>query len=134
MNNMERKRIIVITPEERRYLQKLFGVSHVTVWNAVKFLKNNDIHKRIRKAAIERGNPPMVLAPEFATIYLTNREDADGAMTRYMVQTFENGAALEGNQDNGLVTVRNKRGEVKGEWQNPHISELKAIQEVAMSL
>ncbi|MDE6338856.1 MAG: hypothetical protein K2K97_03595, partial [Muribaculaceae bacterium] len=88
----------------------------------------------IRKFAIERGNPQMVLAPEFDTIYLTNRKDADGRMAEYMVQVFENGATLEGNRTTGLVTVRNTYGEVKGEWNNPRISELKAIQEVAMSL
>ena len=34
------------------------------------------LHKKIRKAAIERGNPQMVLTPEFEAIYITNREDA----------------------------------------------------------
>ena len=46
---MERKRIIVITPEERKYLQKMIGCSGVTVWEAVKYRKSNDIHKRIRR-------------------------------------------------------------------------------------
>ncbi len=131
---MERERIIVITPEENRFIQKAMNVSHVTVWEAVKYKKNNEIHRKIRKYAIERGNPQMVLSPEFDTIFLTNREDADKHITEYMVQTFENGATLEGNRSTGDITVRNKRGEVKGEWQNPHVSELKAIQEVAMSL
>ena len=131
---MERERIIAVTPEEAKYLAKLFEVSHVTVWAALKYKKDNLIHRKIRKAAIERGNPQMVLAPEFDTIYLTNHKDADGEMTEYMVQVFENGATLEVNRDTGLVAVRNKCGEVKREWQNPHISELKAIQEVAMSL
>lgn len=131
---MERKRIIVITPEESRYIQRAFKVSKVTVWQAVKYVKNNDLHKKIRKFAIERGNPQMVLAPEFDTIYLTNREDADKGMTQYMVQTFENGATLEGNRSTGLVTVRNRRGEVKGEWHNPRVSELEDIQQMAMSL
>ena len=131
---MERKRIIVITPEERKYLQKMIGCSGVTVWEAVKYRKSNDIHKRIRKAAIERGNPQMVLTPEFEAIYITNREDADKGMTRYMVQPFENGAALEGNFSTGLVVIRDKRGEVRGEWQSPRLTEIAAIQEVAMSL
>ncbi len=131
---MERKRIIVITPEERKYLQKMIGCSGVTVWEAVKYRKSNDIHKRIRKAAIERGNPQMVLTPEFEAIYITNREDADKGMTRYMVQPFENGAALEGNFSTGLVVIRDKHGEVRGQWQNPKMSEIAAIQEVAMSL
>lgn len=54
---MERKRIIATTPEEAKYLARLFNVSSVTVWSALKYRKSNDIHKRIRKAAIERGNP-----------------------------------------------------------------------------
>ena len=131
---MERKRIIVVTPDEHKYLMKLFGCSDVTVYEAVKYRKNNLLHKKIRKVAIERGNPQMVLAPEFETIYITNRADADKEMSRYMVQTFENGATLEGNLTTGLVVIRDKRGEVKGQWDSPKISELMAIQEVAQSL
>ncbi len=131
---MERKIIIVITGEESRYIQKVLQVSTTTVWHAVKYIRNNDIHKKIRKFAIERGNSQMVFAPEFDTIFTTNHEDADGEMTEYMMQVFENGATLEGNRSTGLAAVRNKRGEIKGECQNLHISELKAIQEVAMNL
>lgn len=131
---MERKRIIVVTPEEAKYLARLFSVSHVTVWAALKYRKSNLIHKKIRKAAIERGGQQMVLAPEFDTIYITNREDADKNMTRYMVQFFQNGATIEGNFKTKLVVIRDKNGEVKGEWNDPKMSEIKAIQEVAMSL
>lgn len=131
---MERKRIIVITPQERDYLMKLFGCCDVTVYEAVKYRKDNPLHRKIRKAAIERGNPQMVLAPEFDTIYITNRADADKGMTRYMVQTFENGATLEGNLTTGLVVIRNKRGEIKGQWDSPKLSKIAAIQEVAQSL
>ena len=131
---MERKRIIVVTPEETRYLARLFNVSSVTVWAALKYRKSNLIHKKVRKAAIERGGQQMILAPEFETIYITNRADADKGMSRYMVQTFENGATLEGNLTTGLVVIRDKRGEVKGQWDSPKISELMAIQEVAQSL
>lgn len=131
---MERQRIIVITPEERDYLMKIFRCSDVSVYDAVKYRKDNPLHKKIRKAAIERGNPQMVLAPEFDTIYLTNRADADGSMRRYMVQTFRNGATLEGCLSTGLVEVRDSRGAVKGQWQSPKVTELAAIQEVAMSL
>ncbi len=52
---MERKRIIVVTPEEAKYLARRFGVSGVTVWAALRYRKSNLIHKKIRKAAIERG-------------------------------------------------------------------------------
>lgn len=131
---MERKRIILITPEENRYIQKAMNVSHVTVWEAVKYRKSNEIHRKIRKFAIERGNPQYVIAPEFDTIYLYNREDADDKKSYYMMQTFGNGATLEGNFATGVVTVRDKRGEVAGVWHNPKLTEIKAIQEVAMSL
>lgn len=131
---MERKKIIAVPPEERKYLARHFNVSPVTVWAALKYRKSNPIHQKIRKTAIERGGRQMVLTPEFDTIYITNREDADKVMTRYMVQTFENGATLEGNLLTGLVVVRDKTGEIKGEWDNPKMSEIKAIQEVAMSL
>lgn len=131
---MEREKIIVTTSEEAKYLADLFKVSNVTVWAALKYRKSNDIHKRIRKAAIERGNPQKVLVPEFEAIYLTNREDADKGMTRYMVQPFENGATLESNLTTGIAVLRDKNGEVTGEWDNPRLNELSAIQEVAMSL
>lgn len=131
---MERKKIIVVTPEETKYLARLFNVSSVTVWAALKYRKSNLIHKKIRKAAIERGGQQMVLAPEFDTIYITNRADADKGMSRYMVQTFENGATLEGNFKTGLVVIRDKRGEVKGQWWEPKVSELGSIQAQAASL
>lgn len=131
---MERKRIIAVTPEETKYLARLFKVSPVTVWAALKYRKSNPIHQKIRKAAIERGGQQMVLTPEFEAIYITNREDADKSMTHYMMQPFENGATIEGNFKTGLVVIRDKNGEVRGEWDDPKMSEIKAIQEVAMSL
>lgn len=131
---MERKKQIVITPEESKYIQKAFRVSNTTVWHALTYRRSNDIHRKIRKFAIERGGQQMVLSPEFDTIYITNREDADGTKTRYMIQAFENGALLEGNLSTGLITVRNKRGEVVRTYGDPRYSETKAIQEVAQSL
>ncbi len=131
---MERKRIILVTPEETKYLARLFNVSTVTVWAALKYRKSNLIHQKIRKAAIERGGRQMVLTPEFEAIYITNRQDADKSMTRYMMQPFENGATIEGSFKTGLVVIRDKNGEVKGQWQNPKMSEIAAIQEVAQSL
>lgn len=131
---MERKRIILVTPEETKYLARLFKVSTVTVWAALKYRKSNLIHQKIRKAAIERGGQQMVLTPEFEAIYITNRRDADKSMTRYMVQPFENGATIEGNFKTGLVVIRDKTGLVRGEWNSPRLSEMGKIQEQAASL
>lgn len=127
-------RIIAITPEERNWLMRQFKVSNVTVWQAVKYKRNNDIHKRIRKAAIERGNPQMVLAPEFDTIFLYNRKDADDTQRYYMVQTFENGATLEACLDTGLVEIRDNNGRVAGQWKNPLMSYISVIQAKAQLL
>ena len=131
---MERQRMIAITTEESKYLQKVFDCSNVTVWQAVKYVKNNLLHKKIRKAAIERGNPRMVLVPEFETIFIENREDADESVTRYMIQPFENGATLEANLSTGDVVIRDKRGVIRGAWKHSRVSELAAIQEEAKSL
>ena len=84
--------------------------------------------------AIERGSVPMVLSPEFETIYLTNREDADHECKRYMVQTFANGATLEGCLTTGRVEIRNRHGESVQVYDNPKVTELKAIQDMAYSL
>lgn len=131
---MERKQIIVITPEESKYLQKLFRVSHVTVWQAVKYVKSNLIHRKIRKAAIERGGQQMVLAPEFDTIHLVNRKDADPEQKLYMLQWFENGATLEACRTTGHVEIRGRNGEIRGAWDDPHISYLRVIQAEAANL
>lgn len=131
---MERKKQILITPEESKYIQKAFRVSNTTVWHALTYRRSNEIHRKIRKFAIERGGQQMVLAPEFDTIYITNRKDADGTMTRYMIQAFANGAVLEGNLSTGLITVRNNRGEVAYTYDKPRYDEIYAIQEVAQSL
>lgn len=72
---MERQRIIVITPQERDYLMEILDCSDVSVYEAVKYRKNNDLHKKIRKAAIERGNPQMVLAPENVEAKIKNDLD-----------------------------------------------------------
>ena len=128
------RREILITPQERDYLMRVFECSDVTVYNAVKYRKNNELHKKIRRAAIERGNARVVVVPEFETIFLTNRVDADERVTRYMIQAFENGATLEVNLSSGETTVRNSHGVVAYTYQNPRANELKAIQEVAKAL
>lgn len=131
---MERKKQILITPEESKYIRKTFRVSNTTVWHALTYRRNNDIHRKIRKFAIERGGQRVVLTPEFDTIYIVNREDADGNMTRYMIQYFENGAVLEGSFRTGEGTLRNNRGEVVSTYKNILLAEIGKIQELAMSL
>ncbi len=63
---MMTKRIIV-TPEIRKKIAKVFGCSERTVWNALGFdSKRGDSDKaaRIRKMAMENGGEVMVTLPE----------------------------------------------------------------------
>lgn len=46
---------VIMAHGERVQLAALFGVSTVTVRNALKFKWDSDLAKKIRKAAIERG-------------------------------------------------------------------------------
>ena len=46
---------IVLPKEKVVYLQTLFKVCPTTVWAALNFTKSNEIHRKIRRAAIENG-------------------------------------------------------------------------------
>lgn len=49
------KKQIFIDREGKKFLQKLFGCTHVMVWKALTFESDSDLARRIRKAALERG-------------------------------------------------------------------------------
>lgn len=120
------KRNIAVSREVREKISKAYGVSERTVWNALNLdYPDTEVTTRIRIAARENGGVVMTTIPAGEAIHF-----ADGTMR----MDFENGTVLEGNLTTGLVEIRDKRGEVKGRWQNPTITELKAIREVAQSL
>ncbi len=120
------KRNIAVSKETREKIARIFGVSERTVWNALNLdYPGTEVTTRIRIAAKENGGVVMATIPAGEAIHF-----ADGTMR----MDFENGAALEGNLTTGIVEIRDKRGAVKGEWQNPSITELKAIRGVAQSL
>lgn len=120
------KRNIAVSKETREKIARIFGVSERTVWNALNLdYPGTEVTTRIRIAAKENGGVVMATIPAGEAIHF-----ADGTMR----MDFENGAVLEGNLTTGTVEIRDKRGEVKGRWQNPNITELKAIQGVAQSL
>lgn len=120
------KRNIAVSKETRERIARIYGVSERTVWNALNLdYPGTEVTTRIRIAAKENGGVVMATIPAGEAIHF-----ADGTMR----MDFENGATLEGNLTTGIVEIRDKRGAVKGEWQNPSITELMAIQEVAQSL
>lgn len=48
------KKQIVIDSDGRQKLQKIFGVSRVTVWKALNYESNNELAKKIRYTAISQ--------------------------------------------------------------------------------
>lgn len=131
---MERKKIIPISSEENRWIQKALDVSSTTVWHATRYKRNHEIHQKIRKLAIERGWPECVIVPEFDTIHILNREDADPEQKLYMMQWFRNGATLEACRTTGHVEIRDRDGKVRGAWDNILFADLYKIQEEAANL
>lgn len=110
------KKYIHVTNEDRSFLAKLFGVSSVTVWKALRYEGDTGTLRKIRKAAIERDGIIMSVSPLMETLH-----DADG----YMRQYFPNGALLEVNKEddtaqvifNGKVTKRYEQVLPSGIWE-----------------
>ncbi len=119
------KRQIAVSKADRQFLMKLFKVTERTVFNALALDKpGNDLHKRIRKAALNRGGVIMVSLPEMETFH-----DADGIMKQYM----PNGAILEFSKKDGSGHVFFKGKEIST-YENVTIPMIYEIQERAAAL
>lgn len=119
------KRQIAVSKTDRQFLMKLFKVTERTVFNALALDKpGNDLHKRIRKAALNRGGVVMVSLPEMETFH-----DADGIMRQYL----PNGAILEFSKIDSTGHVFYKGKEVAS-YENVTISKIYEIQEKAAAL
>ena len=87
------KKQIAVSRADRQFLMKLFKVTERTVFNALSTkYEDNDLHKRIRKAALNRGGVLMVTLPMTETFH-----DADGTMRQYL----PNGAVPEFYRSDG---------------------------------
>lgn len=100
--NLNTKRYISVTPEQKKYLAKLFGVSEKYVYMCLYYLHNAGMAPKIRKAAIERGGVPMVHAPEIETLHFET--------PHIMMQHFPNGASLAVNFEDFTITMTDRRG------------------------
>ena len=128
--DVQPQRQIVVDARTRAYLSRLMGVSERTVYNALgKDGGRSELQRRIRKAAIENGGMPTVTVSEDDAIFITG---TDGA--RSMVRHFRNGATMECSLTTGYVEVRNRQGELAGAWNNPKVTELKALERMAQTL
>ena len=76
------KKYIHIQKTDREFIAKLFGITERTIFNAIHFedmSEGNELAKKIRKVALERGGIVMVEAPETEVLH-----DADGYMRYYI--------------------------------------------------
>jgi len=119
------KKQIAVTKSDREFLARLFKVTMRTVFNALSTKhEDNDLHKRIRKAALNRGGVAMVTLPVVETFH-----DADGIMRQYM----PNGAILEFSKKDGSGHVYFNGKEIST-YENVPVSMIHKIQEQAAAL
>lgn len=119
------KKWIKVSKEAREVLKKIFKVTDRTVFNALGVVDgNNDLHKRIRKAALEHGGEWVTELPVFETIHLS-----DGTMR----QEFANGAVVEFYRKDGTGKVFFKGREIE-RYEDVNIPMIFAIQAEAAAL
>lgn len=122
------RKYIHIKKADREFLIKTFGVSAMTVYNAIHFDERHvgtDLAKKIRKAALERGGIVMVVIPEAETLF-----DSDG----YMRQYFPNGVLVEFSKMADASCDVLRRGEVVRHYDRVMLSDIPAIQKYAEGL
>lgn len=119
------KKNIAIAKEARERIAKAFKVTERTVFNALSLTDgDNDLHRRIRKAALENGGRWMVSVPMDEAIF-----DAGGAMRFYS----DNGAVAEFYRADGSGRIFFKGKEV-AVYENVDIPMIYEIRERAAAL
>ncbi len=116
--------------EDLTYLMKIFKVSNVTVWEALNYRKGDrELHRKIRKAAIEHGCKVVMEIMDMECFYFTEENGE-----RCMVQKFPNGASLTGSFATGGFKLTDRNRVLVREWENVMISEIPAMQQIAICL
>lgn len=120
------ERYIHIKKEDREFIMKALRVTERMVYYAIRFEKDTDLARRIRKLAMERGGIVMAVIPEAETLF-----DADG----YMRQYLPNGVLLEFEKEagNGGCNVYLK-GDMVRRYDNVQVRDIPAIQSWAATL
>lgn len=119
------KKWIKLSKEDREILKRIFNVTERTVFNALGVVdEHNELHKRIRKAAMEHGGEWVTELPVGETIHLS-----DGTMR----QEFANGAVVEFYRKDGSGKVFFKGKEVS-RYEDVNIPMIFAIHAEASAL
>lgn len=119
------EKYIQVTPETRRHLVALFRVTPMSVWNALNFRRDNDLARRIRRAAINHGGQVILACPECETIH-----DADGIMR----QQFPTGAVITVDKTTALATLIHPDGHVVTTVPQCTIAQLSVLQQEAQTI
>ena len=120
------KKYIHIQKSDREFIAKAFKVSKRTVYNAIHFEdmnEGNDLAKKIRTLALERGGIVMVEAPEWETLH-----DADDYMRQYIGDVL-----LEFSKTEPVCDVYKKGVKVR-HFDNVMTSDIQGIQDWASGL
>ena len=117
---------IAVTKETRKHLEKIFCKVERTIFNALsdQYDENNDLHRRIRKAALECGGKYVVTLPMVETIHT-----ADGIMEQFL----PNGAVLRFYREDGRGEIW-YRDELVKVRENVTIKDIYEMQEEASEL
>ena len=120
------KKYIHIQKSDREFIAKAFKVSKRTVYNAIHFEdmnEGNDLARKIRTLALERGGIVMVEAPELETLH-----DADDYMRQYIGDVL-----LEFSKTEPVCDVYKKGVKVR-HFDNVMTSDIRGIQDWASGL
>ena len=119
------KKFIEVSDEVRHHLEKVFDVGAKTVYNALNYVGDSDLCRRIRVHALQRGGVVMVVQPEMETIH-TSRG--------MMRQTFPNGAMIDVDLHDGRLELRHNGVLRSVVERGCTVMELYVLQELAASL
>ena len=120
------KKYIHIQKSDREFIAKAFGITERTIFNAIHFedmSEGNELAKKIRKVALERGGIVMVEVPEAEVLH-----DADGYMRQYLDDVL-----LEFSKEKPTCDVY-KKGEKVRHYDNVMTSDIQGIQDWASTL
>lgn len=120
------KKYIHIKKADREFIAKTLKITKRTVFNGTHFndmSDGNDLAKKVRKMALERGGIVMVEAPEWEVLH-----DADDYMRYYLGDIL-----LEFSKKEPVCDVY-KKGEKIRHFDNLMTSDIQGIQDWALTL
>ncbi|RRD01966.1 hypothetical protein [Prevotella sp. OH937_COT-195] len=120
------KKYIHVKKADREFIAKALDITERTIFNAIHFenmSEGNDLARKIRSLALQRGGIVMVEAPEWEVLH-----DADGYMRQYLGEVL-----LEFSKKEPVCDVY-KHGEKVHQFENVMTSDIQGIQDWAAKL